>query len=87
VTRDDVNNNNNNKNNNYTHTQESAKVKNKRDNAGTRTKGTINNKNSAAATMYPLGTWFVSRIFVWIPCIKEKIIIIIIITNKYLTGE
>ena len=29
--------------------------------------------------MYPLGTWFVSGICVWIPCIKETIIIIIII--------
>jgi len=37
--------------------------------------------------MYPLGIWFVSGIFVWIPCIKETmmmimiIIIIIIIIN------
>ena len=23
--------------------------------------------------MYPLGTWFVSRKYVWIPCIKETI--------------
>jgi hypothetical protein len=29
--------------------------------------------------MYSLGTWFVSGICVWILCIKEKIIIIIII--------
>ena len=29
--------------------------------------------------MYPLGTWFVSGICVWIPCIKETMIIIIII--------
>ena len=60
-------------------------VKNKRANAGTRHRGTINNKDRIAATMYPLGTWFVSGIFVWLPYIKEtmmimmKIIIIIII--------
>ena len=47
--------------------------------------------------MYPLGTWFVSGICVWIPCIKETmlmmmmmiivliIIIIIIIIMKYVT--
>jgi hypothetical protein len=29
--------------------------------------------------MYPLGTWFVSGICVWILCIKETIINIIII--------
>jgi hypothetical protein len=34
--------------------------KNKRANAGTRNRGTINNKDRIAATMYPLGTWFVS---------------------------
>ena len=37
--------------------------------------------------MYPLGTWFVSGICVWLPCIKETmmiIIIIIIITETYL---
>jgi hypothetical protein len=59
---------------------------------GTRYRGTINNKDRIDATMYPLGTWFVSGIRVWIPCIKETtttttmmmmmiiIIIIIIIT-------
>jgi len=40
-----------------------------------------------AATMYPLGTWFVSGICVCIPCIKETMmmmimIMIIIIINK-----
>ena len=25
--------------------------------------------------MYPLGTWFVSGIYVWIPCIKETMMI------------
>jgi len=29
--------------------------------------------------MYPLGTWFVSEICVWLPCIKETMITIIII--------
>ena len=47
--------------------------KNKRANAGTRDTGTINNKDRIVATMYPLRTWFVSGIYlyVWIPCIKE----------------
>jgi hypothetical protein len=44
--------------------------KNKRANAGTRNRGTIN-KDRIDSTMYPLGTWFVSGILVWIPCIKE----------------
>jgi hypothetical protein len=37
--------------------------------------------------VYPLGTWFVSGIRVWIPCIKETMIIIIIIetTEKWYT--
>jgi len=40
-----------------------------------------------AATMYSLGTWFVSGICVYIPCIKETmmmmmIIIIIIIRRR-----
>jgi hypothetical protein len=51
----------------------------------------MNNNNRVAATIYSLGTWFVSGICVWIPCIKEKmmmmmmmiIIIIIIITGTY----
>ena len=46
-------------------------IKNKRANAGTRHRGTINNKDRIAATMYPLGTWFVPGICVWPPCIKE----------------
>jgi len=29
--------------------------------------------------MYPLGTWFVSGICVWIPCIKETMLMMIII--------
>ena len=32
-----------------------------------------------ASTVYPLGTWFVSEICVWIPCIKETMMVIIII--------
>jgi hypothetical protein len=27
--------------------------------------------------MYPLGTWFVSGICVWIPCIKERMMMMI----------
>jgi len=38
--------------------------KNKRANAGTRDRGTINNKDRIAATVYPLGTWFVLGICV-----------------------
>ena len=38
--------------------------KNKTANAGTRDRGTINNKDRIAATMYPLGTRFVSGICV-----------------------
>jgi len=45
-------------------------LKNKRANAGTRHRGTINNKDRIAATMYPLVTWFVPGICVWLPCIK-----------------
>jgi hypothetical protein len=45
--------------------------------------GIINSSDRIAATLYSLGTWFVSGIYVSIPCIKEivyfKIIIIIII--------
>jgi hypothetical protein len=48
--------------------------------------GTINSSDRIAATLYCLGTWFVSGIYVYIPCIKEivplpiiTIIIIIII--------
>ena len=59
-------------------------LKNKRANAGSRDRGTINNKDSIAAKMYPLGTWFVSGICVWIPCIKETMMIMIIIANSFL---
>jgi hypothetical protein len=45
--------------------------------------GTINSSDRIAATLYFLRTWFVSGIYVYIPCIKEivslPIIIIIII--------
>ena len=29
--------------------------------------------------MYPLGTWFVSGICVWIPCIKENLMVMMMI--------
>jgi len=70
--------------------------KNKRANAGTRNRGTINNKDRIAATMYPLGTWFVSGICVWLPCIEETmmmmmmimiIIIIIIVIYVAIPGD
>ena len=56
----------------------------------------MNNKDRVAATMYPLGTWFISGICVWIPCIKETmmmmmiiiiIVIIIIIMLKYPSNQ
>jgi hypothetical protein len=41
--------------------------------------GTINSSDRIAATLYSLGTWFVSGIYVYIPCIKEIVMMIIII--------
>jgi hypothetical protein len=72
--------------------------KNQRANAGTRNRGTVNNKDRIDATMYPLGTWLVSGICVWTPCIKETMmmmimvmmmmmIIIIIIMSKQNTND
>jgi hypothetical protein len=43
----------------------------------------IINKDRIAALMYTLGTWFVSGICVWIPCIKETMMVMIIIIIKY----
>jgi len=74
-----VNNNNDNNNHDVKELQKTAilitahtlrKVltyKNNRTNAGTRHRGTINNKDRIAATMFPLGTWFVSGICAWLP--------------------
>jgi hypothetical protein len=45
--------------------------------------GTINSGDRIAATLCCLGTWFVSGIYVQIPCIKEIVslpIIIIIVS-------
>jgi hypothetical protein len=42
----------------------SANVEYNRANAGTGDKGTINSNDRIAATMYSLGTWFVSGIYV-----------------------
>jgi hypothetical protein len=39
----------------------------------------MNNKDRIAATMYPLETWFVSGICVWIPCIKETMMMMVMI--------
>jgi len=61
--------------------------KDKRANVGTRDRGTINNKDRIAATVDPLGTWFVSGIYVLIPCIKETMLIIIIIIIYILGSE
>ena len=51
-------------------------------------RGIINNNDRVAATMYPLGTRFVSGICVCvcvcITCIKEAMIIIIIIITIFL---
>jgi hypothetical protein len=60
-------------------TSESANVTEQKSQTGTRNRGTRNNKDRIAATMYPLGTWFVSVIYVWIPCIKETMMMIMII--------
>jgi hypothetical protein len=61
-----------------------------RANAGASDMGTINSSDRIAAILYSLGTWFVSGIYVLIPCIKEVvdlpiiiIIIIIIIINSH----
>jgi hypothetical protein len=51
----------------------------------------LNSSDRIAATLYSLGTWFVSGIYVYIPCIKEIvvvvmmmiIIIIIVVVVKY----
>jgi hypothetical protein len=41
--------------------------------------GTINSSDRIAATLYSLETWFVSAIYVKMPCIKEILALIIII--------
>jgi hypothetical protein len=56
--------------------------------------GTINSSDRIAATLHCLGTWFISGIYVQIPCIKETvslptviiIIIIIIIIRRFKDG-
>ena len=52
--------------------------KNKRANAGTRNRGTINNKDKTAATMYPPGMWFVWGMCIWIPRIKETVMLLLL---------
>ena len=51
----------------------------------------MNNKDRRAATIYTLGTWFVSGLCVWIPCIKQTMmmimIIIVIIISHYVEIE
>jgi hypothetical protein len=42
----------------------------------------ISSNNRTAATIYSLGTLFVSEIYVHIPCIKEIMMIIIINSNN-----
>jgi hypothetical protein len=42
---------------------------------GTNDIGAINSGDRIAATLYSLGTWFVSRIYVKIPCIKEIVVV------------
>jgi hypothetical protein len=39
------------------------------------------------ATMYPLGTWFVSGIRVWIPCTKETMTMMMLQTARCLKRE
>jgi hypothetical protein len=63
-------------------------IKHRRANAETRDIGTINSNKRIVATVYSLGTLFVSGIHVQIPCIKEiMMMIIIIVTIKYLCHE
>jgi hypothetical protein len=62
-----------------THTLESADVKVHRTNAGASNMGTINTSERIAATLYSLGIWFVSGIYVHILCIKEIVSLPIII--------
>jgi hypothetical protein len=50
----------------------------KRAKTGTRDRGTIDSNDGIAATLYSLGTWFVSGICVWIPCIKETMMMVMI---------
>jgi succinate-acetate transporter protein len=50
-----------------------------RSNAGIGNRGTIKSKDRRAAKLYPLETWFVSGISVWIPCVKETMMMMIII--------
>jgi hypothetical protein len=53
--------------------------------------GTINSSDRIASTLYSLGTWLVSGIYVYIPCIKDIIylplIVIIIIIIISVPGE
>jgi len=46
----------------------------------------IINKDRIAATMYPIGTWFVSGICVWIPCIKETIMMMMLMIIIIIPG-
>jgi hypothetical protein len=59
--------------------------KNKTANAGTRNRGTINNQDRIDATMYPLRTWFASEIRVWIPCIKETMMMMMMMMMTIIT--
>jgi hypothetical protein len=51
--------------------------------------GTINSSDRIAATLYSLGTFFVSGIYVLIPCIKEIVVMMmtIIIIIIYVEPE
>jgi hypothetical protein len=41
--------------------------------------GAIKSSDRIAATLYSLGTWFVSGIYVYIPCIKEIVSLLLLI--------
>jgi hypothetical protein len=50
--------------------------------------GTINSSDRVAATLYSLGTWFVLGIYVQIPCIKDTVmmmVVMIILGRMYKT--
>jgi hypothetical protein len=47
----------------------------------------VNVSDKIAATLYSLGTWFVSGIYVLIPCIMEIVGIIIINTEVHVVSR
>jgi hypothetical protein len=48
--------------------------------------GAINSRERTAATLYSLGTWFVSGMYVYIPCIKEILLLLLLLFNDQLNS-